>query len=203
MKIAAVILAGGRSSRMGGGDKGLLDLAGKAVIAHVIERLTPQCADIAINANGAQDRFSQFGLPVIADLLEGFAGPLAGVQAGLRWAVGQKATHLVTVAADTPFFPANLVERIGLAPGNAIAVAASKGRWHPTFALWPVATLSTLSEYLEADGRRVVSFIEQQPHRTVGFAPTRLPGGEADPFFNINTPDDLAEALRLVTPRAR
>lgn len=204
MTIAAVILAGGRSSRMGGGDKGLLDLAGMPVIAHVIRRLTPQCADIAVNANGAPDRFGQFGLPVIADVLEGFAGPLAGVHAGLVWAETQDATHLVTIAADTPFFPSDLVERLVTgAPGNAIAVAASGGRWHPTFALWPVATLPTLTKYLKAGGRRVVSFIEEQPHAVVEFAMMQLTGGATDPFFNINTPDDLAEAHRLVTPRAR
>lgn len=204
MTIAAVILAGGRSSRMGGGDKGLLDLAGMPVIAHVIRRLTPQCADIAVNANGAPDRFGQFGLPVIADVLEGFAGPLAGVHAGLVWAETQDATHLVTIAADTPFFPSDLVERLVTgAPGNAIAVAASGGRWHPTFALWPVATLPTLTKYLKAGGRRVVSFIEEQPHPVVEFAMMQLTGGATDPFFNINTPDDLAEAHRLVTPRAR
>lgn len=186
---------------MGGGDKGLLDLAGKAVIAHVIERLTPQCADVAINANGQPNRFSSFHLPVIADQVKGLVGPLAGIQAGLAWAAQRHATHLVTVAADTPFFPPDLVEKLANdATGNHIVVASSDNRWHPTFALWPVSALQPLTDYLEAGGRRVVSFVEQQPHRVVEFAMTQLPGGQADPFFNINTPDDLAEAHRLVTP---
>lgn len=200
MTLAAVILAGGRSSRMGGGDKTLLDLGGQSILARVIERLRPQCHDIALNANGDPARLATFGLPVLSDEIDGFAGPLAGLQSGLAWAAQRRATQLLTVASDTPFFSTTLAASLSKAAEDTVAVAASAGRWHPTFALWPVSFAADLDDYLASGGRRVVSFIERHPHVIVEFGSAILPGGPVDPFFNINTPADLAEARRLVTP---
>ncbi|MEM6596161.1 MAG: molybdenum cofactor guanylyltransferase MobA, partial [Pseudomonadota bacterium] len=151
---AGVILAGGQSRRMGGGDKGLLDLGGRKLITHVIDRLEPQVAEIALNANGDAARFD-LGLPVIPDSIDGFAGPLAGVLAGLDWAAAQGHTHIVTAAADTPFFPCDLVPRLMLAAENGpIALAATPDPQrglarHPTFGLWPVSLRDDLRAALQ------------------------------------------------------
>jgi molybdopterin-guanine dinucleotide biosynthesis protein A len=206
--IAGIILAGGLSRRMGGGDKPLGMLAGRALLEHVIARLEPQVHVLAVNANGDPARFAGFGLPVLPDTVEGFAGPLAGVLAGLEWtATDTTARSLVTVAGDTPFFPGDLVDRLAAAsagrPG-AIAVASSAGRWHPTFALWPVDLAGSLRAVLvDRDERRVKAFIEQQDHIEVDFPFPQVAGITYDPFFNINTPDDLAEAERLARAMKR
>ncbi len=142
-----VILAGGQARRMGGGDKGLIRLGGQNLLDWVIERFAPQVADLALNANGDTGRFAGYGLPVISDSITGFAGPLAGVLAGLDWAATQGADHIVTAAADTPFLPPDLVPRLLLAAETEqkpIALAASldpkRGALRqPTFGLWPVA----------------------------------------------------------------
>lgn len=197
-QLAAVILAGGRASRLGGGDKTLLELAGKPVLAHVIERLRPQASPIAINANGDPGRFAQFNLPVVGDLQADFAGPLAGLEAGLIWAVGNGAAQLLLLAGDTPFFPTDLGPQLRESSDGRIAVATSFGRVHPTFSLWPTVIAGDLGAFLRSGGRRMTAFIEQYSHAMVDFPAARLPGGEIDAFFNINTPDDLAEARRLV-----
>lgn len=197
--IPAVVLAGGLSSRMGGGDKGLLDVAGTPLLDRVLDRLRPQVGAIALNVNGDPARFAQYGLPVIADSVEGFAGPLAGVLAGLDWAAEQGADRIVTVAADTPFFPADLVERLCAgadAAGVPIALAATPDSRrgtvrHPTFGLWPVALRDDLCAAL-ADGlRKVVLWTDRHGAVDVVFD---APEGR-DPFFNVNTPDDLAVAV--------
>ena len=200
--IAGVILAGGLSRRMGGGDKALAQLDGKPLVARVIERLRGQARPIALNANGDPMRFSAFGLPILADATADFAGPLAGVLAGMRWAAraAPKSRFIVTAACDTPFFPRNLVERLLDAAGeNAarIALAASAGRVHPVFALWPVALAADLADCLDRGQRKVLSFVDRHPHVVVEFALTAEAG--LDPFFNANTPEDLAEAERLLT----
>jgi molybdopterin-guanine dinucleotide biosynthesis protein A len=206
--IAGIILAGGLSRRMGGGDKPLGRLAGRPLLEHVIARLTPQVGPLAINANGDPSRFSAFGLPVVADTVAGFAGPLAGILAGLEWAAANATAHrLVTVAGDTPFFPGDLVTRLAEASEerpDTIAVASSNGRWHPTFALWPVELATTLRTALvDRDQRRVQAFIERCDHVAVDFAFPRVAGMAYDPFFNVNTPDDLAEAERLARAMKR
>ena len=136
-KPLGVILAGGLASRMGGGDKALLDLAGRPLLAHVIDRLAPQVGAMALNANGDPSRFSDWGLPVIADSVEEYPGPLAGVLAGMDWAAGQGATHIVTAAADTPFFPRDLVTRL-------VAVAEREGA-PLAMAVTPVRSVSRMS----------------------------------------------------------
>jgi molybdopterin-guanine dinucleotide biosynthesis protein A len=199
--VAGIILAGGLSSRMGGGDKSLLPLGANVVLDHVVRRLAPQVAALALNANGDPARFSRFALPVVADTVPGFAGPLAGILAGLEWAADKTACRAIaTAAADTPFLPLNLVDLLASAarakPG-AIAVARSHGRRHPTFALWPLACRDALRHFLvDEDNRRVSAFIERFGCVEVEFASTTSTGKALDPFFNVNVPDDLVQAER-------
>ncbi|WP_299043455.1 molybdenum cofactor guanylyltransferase MobA [uncultured Tateyamaria sp.] len=190
-----VILAGGQATRMGGGDKGLLRAGDKRLIDHVIDRLSPQVAGLALNANGDPGRFDDLNLPVIADSIGGFAGPLAGVLAGLDWAAEQGADAIVTAAADTPFFPCDLVPRLQLATegmDHPLALAATldpkRGQArHPTFGLWPVALRDDLRAALDAGLRKVVLWTDQHDGRTALFP-------DEAAFFNVNTPDDLNTA---------
>ena len=199
-----VLLAGGQARRMGGGDKCLLELAGKPLLAHVIERLAPQTERLVLNANGDPARFAEFGLPVIADPVEGFAGPLAGVLAGFNWA-RENAPHarwIATAATDTPFFPLDLVPRlldatVGQYP--AIALAKSNGRMHPVFGLWPTVLFEDLREALEHGTRKVLDWTGRHPTMTAEFPDVRLGEATLDPFFNANRPDDLAHAEALLS----
>ncbi len=200
MIVAGIVLAGGQSRRMGGGDKCLRLLAGKPILAHIIERARPQVTALALNANGDPRRFAGFGLPVVADSIADFAGPLAGVLAGLDWAAASvlAASHVASFAGDAPFLPRDLVARLGaaLASGHDIACAASAGRAHPVFALWPVALREDLRRALEVEGiRKVDQWTERFRLTTVEFAVAAY-----DPFFNVNRPEDLAEAERLAAP---
>jgi molybdopterin-guanine dinucleotide biosynthesis protein A len=192
--IDGVILAGGRSSRMGGGDKALLTLGGRPLLARVIDRLRPQVHGLAINANGDPARFAQFELPVVPDATEAYAGPLAGILAGLVWARGQPdmPKGIVTAAADTPFFTADLAERLAAAARGGVSVARSRGRLHPVFGYFPMGCADDLDDFLRRDtSRRVTDWLDR-----VGFTPVDFVAGEgvADPFFNVNTPQDLAAA---------
>lgn len=190
-----VILAGGQATRMGGGDKGLRLLGGQSLLARVEARLAPQVGGLALNANGDPARFETFGLPVIADSIAGFAGPLAGVLAGLDWAAGQGADMIVTAAADTPFFPCDLVPQLLLAGEGmthplvlATTPDPARGRArHPTFGLWPVALRDDLRAALEGGLRKVVLWTQEHGAREALFP-------EEGGFFNVNTPDDLAHA---------
>lgn len=194
-----VILAGGQATRMGGGDKGLRMLGGQSLLARVEARLAPQVAEIALNANGDAARFANFGIPVIGDSVEGFVGPLAGVLAGLDWAAAQGAETIVTAAADTPFFPCDLVPQLLLASEGmthplvlAATPDAKRGRArHPTFGLWPVALRDDLREALEGGLRKVVLWTDTHGGREALF-----PQEEA--FFNVNTPNDLAHAETML-----
>ena len=187
-----VILAGGQATRMGGGDKSLNLLGDRTILDHVIDRLSPQVADLALNANGDPQRFAKFGLPVISDELDGFAGPLSGVLAGLDWAATRGATHVVSAAADTPFMPCDLVPRLLDAAGDAgLALAASPSGRQPTFGLWPVALREDLRRAL-ADGlRKVVLWTNQHDAKTAEFPDDRF-------FFNVNTPQDLQLAREML-----
>lgn len=185
-----VILAGGQATRMGGGDKGLLPLGNGTILSHVIARLDPQVTSLALNANGDPARFDHLNLPVISDSITGFAGPLSGVLAGLDWAAAQGASHIVTAAADTPFFPCDLVPRLQLAAqeaGTAIALARTPGGRHPTFGLWPTALCDDLRAALAEGLRKVVLWTDRHGAATADF-----PDDAA--FFNVNTPDDLTRA---------
>ncbi len=190
----AVILAGGRATRMGGGDKGLLRLGDTTLLAHVIERIQPQVASAALNANGDPARLAQFGLPVLADPVEGFVGPLAGVLAGLDWAAEQGADTVVSVAADTPFFPCDLVPRLLLAAEGMqtpLALATTPDGRHPTFGLWPVSLRDDLRAALQGGLRKVVQWTDAHGAQTAMF------DGAGDPFFNVNTPEDLVRAQTI------
>ena len=196
---AGIILAGGLSRRMGGGDKGLLALGGETLLARVIARLEPQVAEIALNANGDTARFEGFGLPVIADSVAEYPGPLAGVLAGMDWAAARGHTHIVTAAADTPFFPCDLVPRLMLASENApIALAATPDpkrgmARHPTFGLWPVDLRDDLRAALGNGVRKVVAWTDKHGTAVAEFSATPV-----DPFFNVNTPEDMARAEGLL-----
>lgn len=208
MSVPGVILAGGQATRMGGGDKGLLPLGGVPILRRVIDRLAPQAGPLALNANGEAARFDGYGLPVLPDSIDGFPGPLAGVLAGLDWAAGQGAQAIVTVAADTPFFPTDLVSRLTDAaqgqthPLVLAATPRAEGERtksmsrsglirHPTFGLWPVALRDDLRAALEDGLSKVVIWTERHGGRECVFD---APG---DPFFNVNTPEDLARAEAL------
>ncbi|MBO6885498.1 MAG: molybdenum cofactor guanylyltransferase MobA [Marivita sp.] len=204
-----VILAGGLATRMGGGDKALLQVGGQTLLNRVIDRLQPQVAGMALNANGDAARFDAFELPVLPDSIAGYPGPLAGVLAGLDWAAEQGAEAIVTVAADTPFFPADLVAVFqDIAQGMAhplVLAATPRGEEktksmsrsglirHPTFGLWPVALRDDLRAALEEGIKKVVIWTEKHGGREAVFDTDN-----GDPFFNVNTPDDLEAAEAMV-----
>lgn len=195
----AVILAGGLARRMGGGDKPLRAIAGRPLLAHVIERLQPQCGALALNANGDASRFDEFGLPVIADTVHDFPGPLAGVLAAMDWAATQQphAPCVLTAPGDCPFLPHDLVARLDQArraEAAEIAVAASGDHLHPVIGLWPVALRGALrAALIDEDIRKVERFTARYPSAVVEWPVTPF-----DPFFNANTPEDVAEAERIV-----
>lgn len=202
--IVGVVLAGGLSRRMGGGDKGLLDVAGKPMLTRVVEHLTPQVSCIVINANGPPERFAGYGLPVVADPIDGFAGPLAGVLAGMRWTreAMPSATAIATVSSDAPFIPLDLVARLAQAVGdrtNAIAIAKSEGHLHPVIGLWPVALADDLEAALADGVRKVLNWTDRHGTVPVAFEAVTIGTAAIDPFFNANTPDELATATRLLS----
>lgn len=201
--IAGVILAGGRSQRMGGGDKTLRDLGGRTMLAHIAARLAPQVGRVIVNANGDAARFETLGLPVIADAAQDFAGPLAGILAGMRWAIANvgQISRIVSVPGDAPFVPRDLVTRLVAASdsaGGAIAVAQSAGVLHHVTALWPVTLAGALASALEEGERPVGNWAARQGIIAVPFDPVRVGEHTVDPFFNINTPDDYLEAATLM-----
>lgn len=196
--VGGLLLAGGQARRMGGGDKCLLELAGRPMLAHAIERLRPQVSVLALNANGDAGRFADFGLPVVADVVVGFAGPLAGVLTGMGWLrhADPSADWLLTAATDTPFFPADLGARLlsaASAAGAEVAFAASAGRTHPVFGLWQMTLEPALRRALvEEDERKIDRFAGRFAVVDVAFDDRPF-----DPFFNVNRPEDLAAAVRL------
>ncbi|RKF14631.1 molybdenum cofactor guanylyltransferase MobA [Roseovarius spongiae] len=186
-----IILAGGRATRMGGGDKGLLRLGDGTLLDQVIARIAPQVGALALNANGDPARFAHLGLPVLSDPVGGFPGPLAGVLAGLDWAAERGADAVVSVAADTPFFPCDLVPRLVLAAeGMAapLALAVTPDGRQPTFGLWPVALRDDLRAALGAGLRKIVMWTDRHGGQAALFDEA------GEPFFNVNTPEDLAHA---------
>lgn len=197
--VAGLLLAGGQARRMGGGDKCLLELGGRPMLAHAIERLRPQVAPMAISANGDPRRFKQFGLPVITDVVPGFAGPLAGVLTGMTWLtdVAPETEWLMTVAADTPFLPRDLVARLSAAAMDEraeVAFATSAGRQHPVFGLWHLSLREPLVRALtQEDERKIDRFAGRHRVTSVAFAHEPF-----DPFFNVNRPEDVAGATRLL-----
>lgn len=207
--VAGVILAGGLARRMGGGDKPLVAVAGRPMLAHAVARLAPQVAALALNANGDPGRFAAFGLPVVADTVAGFAGPLAGILAGMRWAeqAAPAARFLASAAGDTPFFPADLVDRLRSAGGDdegTVALAASDDGVHPVFGLWPVALAGALESFLASgESGKILAFVDRFRRIDVRFEAVRAGTAEIDPFFNVNTPDDRDRAETIAALLAR
>ena len=194
-----LLLAGGRATRMGGGDKGLRLLAGRPILDHVIERLRPQLGRLLLNANGDPARFAAYGLPVVGDSPPDFAGPLAGVLAGLEWAAREApdCPLLLSAPTDAPFLPRDLVRRLWAgreSQGADIAMAASAGRTHPVVGLWPAVLAPALRLALVEEGLRKVDIWTARYRVAV----VDFPIEAVDPFFNANRPEDLAEAERLV-----
>jgi molybdopterin-guanine dinucleotide biosynthesis protein A len=195
-----MVLAGGLARRMGGGDKARIRIGGKTILARVLERLTPQCSRLILNANGDPARFADTGLPVVPDTVPDFAGPLAGILAGLDWAAAHapEIADVVSVPGDCPFLPRDLVERLLAARQSAglpLACARS-GEWrHPVVALWPVALRTDLRKALvEEDLRKIEAWTARH-----GVAIADWPDAPVDPFFNVNTPEDAARAEHIAT----
>jgi molybdopterin-guanine dinucleotide biosynthesis protein A len=193
-----LILAGGLARRMGGGDKPRTSIGGATILSRVLERMQPQCTRLILNANGDPARFADTGLPVIADDVPDFAGPLAGILAGLDWAAAHapEFTYLASVPGDCPFLPRDLVARLHQArgaSGQPLACARS-GEWrHPVVGLWPVALRADLRHALTKEDLRKIE-IWTARH---GIALADWPAEPVDPFFNVNAPEDAAAAERL------
>jgi molybdenum cofactor guanylyltransferase len=197
-----VVLVGGLARRMGGGDKARLRIGGRTILERVLEGLKPQCAALIINANGDPARFCDTGLAIVADNIPDFAGPLAGILAALDWAAAHspEIADVVSVPGDCPFLPHDLVARLLSARAAArtpLACARSGERRHPVIALWPIDVRDDLRKALVEEGlRKIEAFTARQ-----GVAVADWPALPFDPFFNVNTPDDAAEAERIATLR--
>ena len=196
--ILGLVLAGGLARRMGGGDKTRIRIGGKTILERVLARLKPQCAAVILNANGDPARFADTGLPVVPDTVPDFAGPLAGILAGLDWAAAHvpAIADVASVPGDCPFLPGDLVARLSAArdaAGVPLACARS-GDWrHPVVGLWPVALRQDLRKALvEEDMRKIETWTARH-----GIAVGDWPATPIDPFFNVNTPADVAEAEHM------
>jgi molybdopterin-guanine dinucleotide biosynthesis protein A len=201
--VAGIVLAGGQSRRMGGGDKGLLLLDDKPMLAHVIARFAPQVGTLALDANGDPGRFAAFGLPIIADTHPGYPGPLAGVLAGMLWArtAVAGAQWVASVSSDVPFLPHDVVARLRRAARqqrSPIAFARAGAQWHPVIALWSIELADRLKQAIDAGEYRVRHWAGAQGAVPVDFASISIAGVPVDPFFNANTPQELAEARALL-----
>jgi molybdopterin-guanine dinucleotide biosynthesis protein A len=197
-KIPGVLLAGGLARRMGGGDKPMRTIAGRTILDRVIARLAPQCDGLIINANGDPARFASFGLPVVADGVADFPGPLAGILAALDWVAANRpdVSLVLSAAADCPFLPRDLVARLHaalIAENAQLAVAASDGQSHPVIGLWSVSLREQLRHALVVeDIRKIDRWTARYRLATVTW-----PATPVDPFFNANTAEDIAQADRL------
>jgi len=197
IRSAATLLAGGQARRMGGGDKNLMMLAGKPVLRHVLDRVDFADRPLMINANGDPARYAAFGLPVCADVIDGYAGPSAGILTGLEWVAANHSdcSHMVSLATDAPFLPVNLIAVLESAIGDGaeIAQAMSLHRRHPVFAIWPVAIAGALRDAVIDEGvRKIDDFTARYHCVTVEFA------GTPDPFMNLNRPDDFDLATQIL-----
>jgi molybdenum cofactor guanylyltransferase len=201
-KPLGLVLAGGLARRMGGGDKARIRIGGATILERVLARLTPQCAAVILNANGDPARFADTGLAVVPDSVPGFAGPLAGILAGLDWAAAHRPQigDVASVPGDCPFLPPDLVARLSAAraaAGVPLACARS-GEWrHPVIGLWPVKLREDLRHALvEEDLHKIEIWTGRH-----GVAVADWPAGPIDPFFNVNTPEDAAAAQRMAAPQ--
>jgi molybdopterin-guanine dinucleotide biosynthesis protein A len=202
-EVTGILLAGGRSSRMGGREKALLDIGGKPMLLHVLSRLRPQVGRVAINANGDPARFSGFCLPVVPDSIEGYAGPLAGLHAGLAWARRETpdARYVASVPVDSPFVPDDLVARLKsalVAADAPCAIAASKRERYPVAGLWRIELVDDLAAALQDDVRALHRFADMHRCAVVDFPLQDAGRAQVDPFFNVNSPADLDKARTLL-----
>ncbi len=191
-KIIGIVLAGGQAQRMGGGDKTLLPLNGGTLLDELVARLQPQVSGWALSANGNPERFARFGVTVLPDAGGVSEGPLSGILSGLRYACQKDAQAIATVAGDTPFIPHDLIAQLRASTKELtrLVVASSNERVHPTVALWPTSLYAQLAAYLESEpDRKMMRFLDQAGYETRNFSAVPV-----DPFFNVNTPDDLATA---------
>jgi molybdopterin-guanine dinucleotide biosynthesis protein A len=195
-----LVLAGGLARRMGGGDKAKIEINGVSILDRVLATLSAQCVDIAINANGDPKRFADTGVPVIPDSVEGFAGPLAGILAGLDWLAAQNTgvEWMLSVPGDCPFLPDDLIERLHAARrkmGTGVPLACARsGEWrHPVIGLWPLALREDLRKALTVEGLRKIEMWTARH----GIALAEWPDQPVDPFFNVNTPDDVKRAEEM------
>jgi molybdopterin-guanine dinucleotide biosynthesis protein A len=206
--IAGVLLAGGLGRRMGG-DKALVRLADRPLISHAAERLAPQVKTLIINANSDASRFADLALPVVPDETTDFPGPLAGVLAALHWVARNRpeTTAVVSVSADAPFLPSDLVSNLAQALAEAhdarVAVAQSHGRRHHVIALWRLDTAADIADALARGERRAETMVDRLCAVAVPFPDDDIGGRHVDPFFNVNTPDDLAFAEEILSREAR
>ena len=198
--ILGLVLAGGLARRMGGGDKARIRIGGKTILERVLARLAPQCGSMILNANGDPARFGDTGLPVVPDTVPGFAGPLAGILAGLDWAAANapQVTDVVSVPGDCPFLPSDLIPRLEQArkAADLPLACARSGDWrHPVIGLWPVGLRGDLRTALvEDDLRKIEAWTARH-----GVAIADWPAVPIDPFFNVNTPEDAAEAQHIAS----
>ena len=206
VSILGVILAGGNAKRMGGGDKGLAELGGQPMLAHVITRLRPQVGHIILSANGDPSRFKNFNIDVVADLDTLDRGPIAGLVAAMTWIEHNRLPFdaIATVSTDVPFLPFDCVERLHAARSEVDdptrpAIAVSAQRRHPTVALWPLSLKPKIAAALARNDLRVNRLADSLDAIEVGFPFSDYGGELIDPFFNANTPDDLAVARNLLT----
>ncbi len=210
--VVGVVLAGGQSRRMGGGDKFLQPVHGSNLLQAVLKRLSPQLDTIIISSNSPAQTIhaalkagKQFNeIPIVSDLISDFAGPLAGVHSAMKWAQENRpeTTHLLTVAADTPFFPLDFVSRmVGFAQSqeaSSIILAQSHGRYHPIFGLWPVDLQESLEGALFKGLRKIRAWTNEHPNASLNFDDEIINGKQVDPFFNINEPEDFKRYRQLI-----
>jgi len=195
-----LVLAGGLARRMGGGDKVRIEIGGASILDRVLATLSAQCTGIVINANGNPKRFADAGLPVVADSVPDFAGPLAGILAGLDWLLNQNSgiEWIVSVPGDCPFLPDDLVERLHQARrkmGTGVPLACARsGQWrHPVVGLWPLALREDLRNALIEENLRKIDIWTARHEVAIA----EWPDQPVDPFFNVNTPEDAAQAERI------
>lgn len=204
MRIVGLLLAGGQSRRMGGGDKSLRPIGGRLLLERVIERVRPQVDELVLNANGDPARFARFGLPVVADSIPDYAGPLAGILAGLDWATRHRpdCALVASVPTDAPFLPDDLVARMVHSmesTGAELVCAESDGQPHPVVGMWPVRLREELRRALTEEGlRKVDLWTARYRFAAVPFETATLSGAAIDPFFNANRPEDFATAEQLL-----
>ena len=194
--LLGVILVGGLSRRMGGGDKTLLYLAGQPMLDHVIKRIGPQITQLVINANGDLSRFAMFNLPLIPDSIPDYAGPLAGILSAMEYGREAGYSHLVSVSGDTPFLPLDLVQKLlePIRKGADIALASSNGRTHPVVGIWPLFLEKNLRDAMVHENLRKIDFFTARYKTAI----IEFEASIVDPFFNINTKEEWAEAEQLL-----